>query len=288
MLHPSFSSSLLVVLVSLVSVAFAPLPLTVAAGVEPSPATVAGAGEPTPSLDWEVVSRRPHDRRAFTQGLVFDTGGHLYESTGKYGRSQLRELDPSDGSVVRSVQLADPHFGEGLAAVGDRLLQLTWKRGVAISWEADTFGPLETFAYDGDGWGLCYDGTRLVMSDGSDQLIFRDPDTFEIIGSVAVTEAGQPLTRLNELECVGGAVWANVWHTDRIVRIDPELGVVDGVLDLSGILEPHPARKNSTSVLNGIAYDETSDTFLVTGKRWPEMIEIRVHEGGRGRSGPPA
>jgi glutamine cyclotransferase len=140
----------------------------------------------------------------------------------------------------------------------------------------DTFQIERRHRYEGEGWGLCHDGERLVMSDGSDELTFRDPLTFEEVGSVAVTVAGRPLHRLNELECVGDAVWANVWKTDAIARIDPADGQVTGVLDLAGIIEPHPAAADSAAVLNGIAYDAVADTFLITGKRWPELIEIRV------------
>ena len=230
----------------------------------------------TKDLAWEVVSRRPHDPAAFTQGLVLDPNGRLYESTGLYGLSTLREADAWSGDVTRSISLPDDHFGEGLALVGERLLQLTWRAGIATAWDAATFAPLATFEYEGEGWGLCHDGERLVMSDGSDRLVFRDPRTFEIDGSVAVTLDGQPIDRLNELECVDGMVWANVWQTDQVVRIDPSDGLVTGILDLSGILEPHPAGASSRDVLNGIAYDAAADTYLVTGKGWPELIEIRL------------
>ena len=229
-------------------------------------------------LDWEVVSRRPHDPGAFTQGLQLDPVGRLYESTGREGRSTLREVDAQTGDVLRSVALPAEHFGEGLALVDDRLIQLTWLDGVATAWDADTFEPRETFSYDGQGWGLCHDGARLIMTDGSDKLTFRDASTFEVLGSVSVSLYGEPLHRLNELECVADAVWANVWTTDTIVRIDPVDGRVTGLLDLAGIVEPHPALEQSGAVLNGIAYDSSADTFLITGKLWPELIEIRISE----------
>ena len=232
-------------------------------------------------LDHAVVSRRPHDPEAFTQGLVLDPSGRLFESTGIFGRSSLREVDAEDGQVLRLRALPDERFGEGLALVGDRLIQLTWRNGVATAWAADTFEPLATYAYDGEGWGLCHDGTRLVMSDGTEQLTFRDPGTFAVTGGVAVTLDGAPLPALNELECVADAVWANVYRTDRIVRIDPASGSVTGVLDLDGIIEPRPDRKRPGAVLNGIAYDPVADTFLVTGKLWPELFEIRVSEPAR-------
>jgi glutamine cyclotransferase len=237
--------------------------------------SVAGSAPPA-SLDWQVVSRRPHDGLAFTQGLQLDGSGRLYESTGSLGQSTVREVDPMSGDVLRSVALPDDHFGEGLALVGDRLIQLTWRNGVATSWDAERFEVIESYDYDGQGWGLCYDGSRLIMSDGSDELTFRDAETFAVLGSVAVTSRGEPVARLNELECVGASVWANIWGSDRIVRIDPDTGDVDGVLDLTGVLVPHPATDDGAAVLNGIAYDAAADTFLVTGKRWPELIEIRI------------
>jgi glutamine cyclotransferase len=249
----------------------------VVAALLPLAGTMATDGQ-VERLDWEVVSRRPHDPEAFSQGLQLDGDGRLFESTGQYGRSSLREVDPATGEVTRVVPLPDEYFGEGLAQVGDRLVQLTWVAGVATSWDAETFEPIETFEYTGEGWGLCYDGSVLIMSDGSDQLTYRDAITFSTIGSVAVTLDGEPRDRLNELECVDGDVWANVLGSDLILRIDPADGIVDGVLDLSGIVDPHPALANRKAVLNGIAYDSDADTYLVTGKLWPELIEIRLTE----------
>ena len=228
-------------------------------------------------LEWEVVARRPHDSAAFTQGLVLD-GEQLYESTGLRGRSSLREVDPRSGRVLRIEALPDRLFGEGLALVGDELVQLTWQAGLARRYDVETFELLGTHAYEGEGWGLCYDGERLVMSDGSDRLSFRDPHDLRLQGTVAVTLDGSPLDQLNELECVDGEVWANVWFSDSIVRIDPDDGRVSAVVDLAGLIEPHPSEASAGAVLNGIAYDAVSDTFLVTGKRWPELIEIRLHE----------
>jgi glutamine cyclotransferase len=242
------------------------------------PAAGSAPIDPAASLDWQVVSRRPHDSSAFTQGLQLDGSGRLYESTGLLGHSTLREVDPTSGEVLRSVALPGDHFGEGLALVDDRLVQLTWRNGVATSWDAERFEALETYDYEGQGWGLCYDGHRLVMSDGSDQLTFRDPETFAVLGSVSVTSNAEPVARLNELECVAESVWANVWGSDQIVRIDPSTGYVDGVLDLAGVMEPDPAADDGKAVLNGIAYDAAADTLLVTGKRWPELIEIRVEQ----------
>jgi glutamine cyclotransferase len=231
-----------------------------------------------PFLDWEETSRRPHDSAAFTQGLVLDDAGRLFESTGRYGASTLREVEAVSGEVLRSHALPVDWFGEGLALAGDDLVQLTWKAGVAQRRDAETFELLDTYRYDGEGWGLCYDGERLVMSDGSSGLTFRDAETFEVIGWVGVTLAGEPVAKLNELECVEGSVWANVWMSDAIVRVDPGDGQVTGVLDLRGLIEPHPAEADRGAVLNGIAWDAVDGTFLVTGKYWPELIEIRVAE----------
>ena len=247
----------------------------VASSPEPEPSSSAS---PVPLLEWEVVSRRPHDDTAFTQGLQLDGTGRLFESTGLYGESSLREVDPVSGEVLRIRRIPDAQFGEGLALVGDELIQLTWRRGLARRFEAETFELIGRHHYQGQGWGLCFDGQRLVMSDGSDALEFRDPGTFEVLGSVEVTLVGASLRLLNELECVADEVWAHVWYSDTIVRIDPADGRVTGVLDLSGIIEPHPADTSPGSVLNGIAYDAAMDTFLVTGKRWPELIEIRISE----------
>lgn len=266
--------------------------LAVATGTDGSSPTPGTTAVPRPSttpasvplLAWEVVSRRPHDATAFTQGLVLDADGRLFESTGLEGGSSVREVDPGSGEVLRLRPLPGDQFGEGLALVGDELVQLTWHAGVARRFDTETFEVRERHRYEGEGWGLCHDGERLVMSDGSDELTFRHPETFEQLGSVAVTMAGRPVTRLNELECVGQEIWANVWKTDAIVRIDPADGGVTGVLDLAGIIEPHPAEAISSSVLNGIAYDPAADTFLVTGKRWPELIEIRIADRKPGTS----
>jgi glutamine cyclotransferase len=243
---------------------------------------VAGATSPSASLSpvevltYDVVSRRPHDAGAWTEGLLLDPQGRLFESTGLEGRSSLREVDPQTGAVLRSAALEGALYGEGIALVGDRIVQLTWKDGRALVWDANTFARLGEHAYSGEGWGLCHDGSRLVQSDGSDVLTFRDPDTFATVGSVRVTLLGQPVIKLNELECVDGQVWANVWETPYIVRIDPGSGQVTGVLDATGILEPDPSATNNGAVLNGIAWDPVAGTFLLTGKLWPELIEVRA------------
>lgn len=200
-------------------------------------------------------------------------GDRLFESTGQYGQSTLREVDPRSGTVRRKIDLAQQYFGEGLAAVDDRLVLLTWREKTAFVFRRDDFARIGQFSYDTEGWGLCTDGARLVMSDGSDKLYFRDPKTFALLSTVAVQNAGQPVNRLNELECVDGTVYANVWQTNSIVRIDPASGRVTAVIDAAGLLTEAEAR--GADVLNGIAYHPTDKTFLITGKNWPAMFEVR-------------
>jgi len=228
----------------------------------------------------DVLAIHPHDPQAYTQGLVWH-GGELYESDGLYGRSSLRRVDPTTGAVKRKIDLESRIFAEGLALVGERLVQLTWREGLAPVYDRATFKRLAEFHYDGEGWGLCYDGRRLVMSDGSDRLFFRDPRTFAVLGSVAVTRDGVPVPQLNELECVGGAVWANVWQTDDILRIDPASGRVTGVAEATGLLTPED-RAAGAEVLNGIAYDPKTGRFWITGKLWPKMFEVRFAPAGAG------
>ncbi len=229
-------------------------------------------------LAWQVVSTRPHDTTAWTEGLLLDPTGALYESTGLVGESTIRQVDPKTGAVIRSTALPGELYGEGLALVGDQFIQLTWKDGVALAWDVATLSQVGSFRYTGEGWGLCNDGTRLVMSDGSSNLTYRDPATFAVTGTVGVTFQGQPVDQLNELECVDGSVWANVWETPYIVRIDPVSGAITGVLDTSGIITPDPSVADSGAVLNGIAYDPVAGTFLLTGKRWPSMFEVRISD----------
>ncbi len=263
------------------------LVVLVAAALVHGPPVGASASAPPeriPQLGWQVISARAHDPAAWTQGLQLDGHGRLYESTGLRGRSSIREVDAVSGVVRREVPLPDDQFGEGLALVEDRLIQLTWQEGVAHVWDAATLEPIGAFDYAGEGWGLCFDGERLVMSDGSQRLTFRDPDTFAVTGSVDVDGAGLPPMRLNELECLDGLVWANAWLTDTIVRIDPLAGRVTGVLDLTGILEQWPGASDAgdepPDVLNGITWDASRGTFLVTGKLWPALFEIRVDDVG--------
>ncbi len=222
-----------------------------------------------------MLATHPHDTSAFTQGLLW-SDGLLYESTGLRGQSVLRAVDLPSGRVLQETAADPRHFGEGLALVGDRLIWLTWQAGTAGVYHQDTLEQTGSFTYSGEGWGLCHDGDRLVMSDGTNTLTFRHPSTFEMLGSVPVTRAdGTPVNRLNELECVGDDVWANVWLTDRIVVINPDTGAVIAEADMAGIISPHPADADSNDVLNGIAYRPDTGTFLITGKRWPAIFEVR-------------
>ncbi|MCP2259523.1 Glutamine cyclotransferase [Streptoalloteichus tenebrarius] len=232
---------------------------------------VAGADAPA-RLRVDVLATLPHDRSAFTQGLEL-ADGVLYEGTGRVGASSLREVDPATGAVRRRAELPPPLFGEGVTVVGDRIWQLTWREGVAVQWDRASLTEVRRVGYAGEGWGLCFDGSRLVMSDGGARLAFRDPTTFEPTGQVVVRRGGEEQTRLNELECAAGAVWANVWGSDEIVRIDPASGRVTGVADASGLLPAH--ERAGADVLNGVAAVRGTDQFLVTGKNWPSMFRVR-------------
>ena len=222
----------------------------------------------------KVLATRHHDPAAFTQGLLVHEGS-LYESTGLYGSSSLREVDPVSGAVKRKVDIPSEFFAEGLALVDDRLIQLTWKEQKALVHKLAGFAPAGELRYEGEGWGLCWDGRRLVMTDGSDKLTFRDPTTFAFLGEVTVTRAdqmGERVLELNELECVDGVVYANVWQTDDILRIDPSTGRVTAVIDASGLLTAEERQR--TDVLNGIAWDPQRKIFLITGKLWPKLFEV--------------
>ena len=241
------------------------------ASVPPSPAAAAGA---TPRYICEVVATWPHDRGAFTQGLVVRNGGFV-ESTGLNGRSSLREVELKTGRVLKRIELAQEYFGEGMTVIGDRAFMLTWKHGKGFVYDADTFRLEKEFAYEGEGWGLTTDGHSLILSDGTSRIRFLDPATFKVTRTIDVVEDGKPVRELNELEWIRGEIFANVWQTDRIVRIDPATGQVRGVIDCEGLLST-PDRAGEIDVLNGIAYDEASDRLFITGKLWPKIFEVRL------------
>lgn len=239
-----------------------------------SSSTAARRGPEAPApYGYDIVHRYPHDRSAFTQGLLY-RDGFLYESTGMNGHSTLRKVRIETGQVVRQRALDERYFAEGLTDVGNRLVQLTWSTNIGFVYDLATFEPRGTFAYPGEGWGLAYDGRRLIMSDGTAALRLLDPVTFREQGRLHVTDGGQPVDRLNELEVVRGQVYANVWLTDRIAMIDPATGHVAGWIDLAG-LRPRPGPAGD-DVLNGIAYDARGDRLFVTGKLWPSLYEIRL------------
>lgn len=229
----------------------------------------------------EVLETYPHDPEAFTQGLLLHDG-FLYESTGLYGRSSLRQVDPETGEVLHQVDLDDAFFGEGLALVDGTLVQITWREETAFVYDLETFERLERLSYGGEGWGLCFDGELLVMSNGSDTLTFRDADTLDMRREVQVTLRGEPLPYLNELECVGDHVYANVFTTMYIVQIDKQTGQVVAVIDASNLLpEDELQALLPEGVLNGIAYNAEDDTFLLTGKLWPQVFRVRFQPAAR-------
>ena len=247
-----------------------------------APAAPAQVAPPqVPVTKAKIIARLPHDAAAFTQGFFFRDGA-FYESTGHVGRSTIRKVDPKTGKVLRSVAVPQPYFGEGIAPVGDQIVSLTWRHGIGFRWRASDFKKLGEFRYFGEGWALASDGRMLVMSDGTPTLRVLDPRTLTPTRTIAVTFKGRPLDRLNEIEIVDGEILANVWHTEAIVRIDPESGKVIGVIDLAALVAEVAAR-DPEAVPNGIAWDAKARRLYVTGKMWPTVFEIawrkptRVH-----------
>ncbi|MGH7582591.1 MAG: glutaminyl-peptide cyclotransferase [Gemmatimonadales bacterium] len=226
--------------------------------------------------NYTLVRSFPHDDQAFTEGLVY-AGGRLYESVGLYGQSQLRRVDLATGRVLAAVPLAANRFGEGLALLDGKLFQLTWKSGTGYVYDAGFLTRVDSFRFAGEGWGLTTDGTSLIMTNGSSELRFIDPRTFAITRTLTVTSNSLLVQALNELEYVRGTLYANVYQTTSIVRIDPQSGVVLQWIDLSGLV-PKAVRGSNENVLNGIAFDSASGDLLVTGKRWPRLFEIRTKQ----------
>ena len=224
---------------------------------------------------YQVVHTYPHDSKAFTQGLIY-RDGHLYESTGLNGRSSLRMVDLVSGDVLQKHELAPEYFGEGLTDWDSTLIQLTWKSHKAFVYDRFSFSLLRTFDYEGEGWGLTRDDSDLIMSDGTAYLRFLNPKSFHLIRCVRVVDdSGHPVDNLNELEYIHGEIYANIWQTDRIVRISPRTGKILGWIDLTGIIDKRELQ-GSGAVLNGIAYDPATDRLFVTGKLWPKLFEIKV------------
>jgi len=255
-----------------------------AAGVVALAVLTARAASTARQADQEpfrVVRQLPHDSTAYTQGLVY-AAGTFFESDGLYGNSRLRRVDPASGRTLAAVELAADYFGEGLALAEGRLYQLTWKEHVAWVYDAATLARVDSFSYDGEGWGLAWDGRQLIMSDGTANLRFLDPQTHRVVRQVTVRDGTAPLTRINELEYVRGELFANIYQSDWIVRIDPVTGAVLSWLDLAA-LWPRERRTPGSDVLNGIAWDSATGHLFVTGKRWPMIFELAL----RPAPGPP-
>ena len=228
-----------------------------------------------PRYRFEVIHQYPHDRQAFTQGLLF-TDGTLYESTGHYGQSTVRLVDLDSGDIKKSVALAPRYFGEGMVNWQDKLINITWKSRTAFVFDKESFEEVGRFSYLGEGWGLTQNGQELIMSDGTPDIRFLDPETFKEKRRITVTYKKEPVRNLNELEWVKGEIFANIWQTDWIARIDPISGEVIGLIDMRGLLPPSTGVRSADNVLNGIAYDAEKDRLFVTGKNWPTLFEIKV------------
>ena len=240
--------------------------------------TPAGATNAVPAYGYTVVNSFPHDVQAYTQGLQI-VDGVFYEGTGLDGRSSLRKVEIESGKVLQQHELAEEFFGEGIVVIDDKIWQLTWQEQVAFLYDRESFTEIKRVTYPTQGWGLTYDGTRLIMSDGTPTLYFRDPESFDEIGRIDVTYLGQPLHQINELENINGEVWANVYQTDFITRINPETGVVTSIVDLAGILA-NETLTGQVDVLNGIAWDAAGERLFVTGKLWPKVYEITLQQVG--------
>lgn len=245
---------------------------------QPQPAGSANGSTTTtqevPIYTYEVVHSWPHDCKAFTQGLVFHQNLFV-ESTGQYGESSLRRVEPTTGKVLKKIKVPSEYFAEGIAIFQGKIFQLTWESHKGFIYDVENFERLGEFTYDGEGWGLTTDGHSLIMSDGTNRLRFLDPVSFRVERKISVYNNGQPLTQLNELEYIKGEIYANIWHSDRIVRIDPASGNINGWIDLAGLLSSR-GECQQAEVLNGIAYDEAGDRLFVTGKLWPKVFEIRL------------
>ncbi len=236
---------------------------------------VSAAPQAARHYGYRILQKLPHDPSAFTQGLVFHEN-ILYEGTGLYGSSAIRKLDLLSGAVQQQQALDARYFGEGIAVLKDKIYQLTWRAGIALVYDKESLALLQQFSYSGEGWGLTHDGRRLIMSDGSDLLRYIDPQSFAVTGSVRVRDGSMPVTELNELEYIKGEIFANVYRSDRIVRIDPISGAVIGWIDLSGLFSDEERFRMGMDVLNGIAYDTQNDRLFVTGKLWPLLFEIEL------------
>jgi|SRR5688572_19639734 len=249
---------------------------------EPTSQPTGAAGNPTSAasdkrarqVSHEIVNSYPHDSTSYTQGLLWADGG-FYESTGQYGQSKLRRLEFPSGKVLKQISLDPELFAEGLALVDTRLIQLTWQSHRGFVYDKDSLRLIQEFTYATEGWGLTFDSKNLILSDGSSDLFYLDPQSYKPLRTLAITMNGQPVPQLNELEFIDDEIWANVWQTDMILRINPATGQVTTFLNLKGILAPSE-RKGSEAVLNGIAYDAEQKRIFITGKLWPRIFEIKL------------
>ena len=228
----------------------------------------------TPVWNARVVATYPHDPGAYTQGLVIENG-QMFEGTGKYGSSTLREVDLKTGKVIRSLSLDEQYFGEGIAILNGNIFQLTWKNNFCFVYDLNSFQYKEYFRYPFEGWGLTSNGNELILSDGSSELRFIDPNSFKEVRRISVKDGSERIKNLNELEYISGEIWANIWYEDRIARVSPETGKLLGWIDLSG-LYPKSQREDRDQVLNGIAQDSHTKKLYVTGKNWPKLFEIEI------------
>ncbi len=226
---------------------------------------------PPTQYTYQIVKTYPHNNTSFTEGLVFNDGA-LYESTGGYGSSSLRRVNLETGLVEQEILLPTQYFGEGLTIVNDSLVQLTWQNNIGFTYNKETFGLLGNFSYSTEGWGLTYNGSELIMSDGSSNLTFLDPVTYQKVGQVSVHDGNATVTNINELEFINGDVYANIWQQQKIAIINPQTGTVKGWIELTGIYQSN----NPDDVLNGIAYDAQSNNLFVTGKDWPNIYQITI------------
>jgi glutaminyl-peptide cyclotransferase len=263
-----FISGVLVLFLSLSTLGCRPGPIA-----NPSDEKVA-ENKGTPTYGYEVVHTWAHDPDAFTQGLTFYEG-KLLESTGQEGRSSLRLVEIETGTILKKVDVPSPYFGEGITLFNGKIYQLTWLNQRGFIYDASTFNKLGEFSYTGEGWGLTNDGQSLILSDGTNQIRFLNPDNFHVRRTIAVTDGSRPVNEINELEYIHGEIYANIWHGERIARIDVQTGRVVGWIDLTGLLSQIEVH-DEEAVLNGIAYDEMNGRLFVTGKLWPKLFEIKV------------
>lgn len=240
---------------------------------EPAAPALEGKGRGV-DYTYKVINSFPHDEEAFTQGLVY-ADGLFYEGTGLRGQSTLRRVQPLTGKVLQKIAIPDHCFGEGITVLRERIYQITWRENTGFVYDKNDFKLLKAFAYSGEGWGITHDGARLIMSDGSSELRFLDPETLQEIGHITVTDDGEPVTWLNELEYIDGEIYANIFQDDVIVKINPESGAVTGRIDMEGLHRVSPDEKFH-KVLNGIAFDRKTNRLFVTGKCWPKVFEIEL------------